>query len=62
MFQRELELARKTFDSDTKFAIGKRGQLVEKGLDNGRVKDNHDKLEADPVQFIRLTFDLGELD
>ena len=51
MFQRELEFAWKIFDSGTKFAFGKRGQLVEERLDYGRVKDNHDELEADPVQF-----------
>jgi hypothetical protein len=55
MFQRELELACKTFNSSAEFAFSKRGQLVEEGLDHGRVKDNHNELEADPV---RLTFDI----
>ena len=49
MFQGELELARKAFNSGPKFAISKRGELVEKGLDHGRVKDNHDELEGDPA-------------
>lgn len=62
MFQRETEFACKAFDSDTKFAVGKRGQLVEQRLDHSRVKDNHDELEADPVQFTQLTFDLGTVD
>lgn len=49
MLQRELEFARKIFDSSPKFTFSKWRQLVEEGLDHGRVKDNHDKLEADPV-------------
>ena len=55
MLQRELEFARKTFDSGAKLAFSKRGQLVKEGLDHGRVKNNHDELEADPVQ---VTFDI----
>ena len=49
MLQRKFELASKMFDSGTKFTLREGGELIEKRLDHGRVKDNHDELEGDPV-------------
>lgn len=52
MLQRELKSSCKTFDSGAKFAFSERGQLVEPRLDHGRIKNDHDELEANPVRFI----------
>ena len=49
VFQRELEFRRQRFDSGAKISRRQRGELVEYGLDDGRVDDDEDELERDPV-------------
>jgi len=49
MLQGELEFRRQRFDSGAEISRSQRRKLVEHGLDDGRVDDDHDELERDPV-------------
>ena len=45
MLERELQLPRERLDARPKIARGERSELVEQGLDDGRVEDDHAHLE-----------------
>ena len=45
MLERELELSRERLDARPEVARGERGELVEQGLDDGRVEHDHAHLE-----------------
>ena len=49
VLERELQLARQALDAVTEVALSKRREFVEKRLDDGRVDDDHEKLETKPL-------------
>ena len=54
VLQGELEFRRQAFDSGTKISRSQWGEFVEHGLDDGRVDDDHDELERDPVEKVTV--------
>ena len=59
VLERELQLAREALNAIPELAFSTRRELVEERLDDGRVDDDHEKLEAEPLHKLGVNMDMS---